>query len=348
MVLIRCNAGVYVGMGHLVRCRVLAGVFKERGHECVLVGPPRDLQQTQDEALFQDWIEHPQWNGDDSEAAFHLDLAKKFNSQHIMIDDYRSDYDHQLQLRQSGIRIAQQYDASRAKRFAAQVVINSSPAERRETYEAGFYSQDIITMHGPKYSVLRREFLETEIPQPRPQLGRVLVTFGGGDDLGAVHFTLQSLSDWLPASITFVIVLGKHNPNVENIREWIAAQYKKDQFELHVNAMNMSEIMASCDLAIMGGGTGTFEAAYCGLPMVLIAIAENQYKQCQGWEELKVAKYLGPFGTVGKEQLIACLRVLQSKPETRIAMSQQARKQVDGRGVDRLVSALLNDGTQTG
>lgn len=348
MILIRCNAGVKIGMGHLVRCRVLAGVLKEREHRCMLVGPPIELRQETDDNLFEDWIERPQWQDDGIEADFHLKLAAKIGSRHMMVDDYRSSYDHQLRIRQAGIRIAQQYDASRAKRFAAHVVINSSPAERREDYEAGLYSPDIEMLHGPKHSVLRRDFLTTTISEPRTQVERILVTFGGGDDLGAVDFVLKSLQNWLPETITLVIVLGKHNPNAAPICGWIEDQQNQKQFELHVNAMNMSELMAGCDLAIMGGGTGTFEAAYSGLPMVLIAIAENQYKQCQGWESLDVATYLGAFGTVDEETLINCLNQLLNASKKRIAMSKQARKQVDGLGADRLIAALLDENKELG
>ncbi len=342
MIIFRANAGSHVGLGHLVRCRVLAKALQERGQRCLIVGPPLFLKQSGDESLFDDWIERPQWHGAVEEAKFHIELAKQYNAKHIILDDYRSDFEHQLLIRNAGLRMLQQYDASRPQKFAAQLVINSSPYEKRDHYKTVLYSEDIQMLHGPRYAVLRDEF--TRLPKQNQKLNRhrILVTFGGGDDRGAILTVLKALSTNLPRNSNMIVVAGKHNPCIPQISNWLAEK-NHDEIELLVDPDDMPSVIASCGIAILGGGTTTFEVAYCGLPMILMPIAENQYKQGQGWENDGAAFYLGPIKNTDSKVLIGTLTKLINNPNLYDKMSKAARLSVDGHGTKHIIDCLLGE-----
>ncbi len=340
MTLIRCRAGGTVGLGHLVRCRVLADLLLTRGRKPILVGPPSNLQTIADQNRFQDWIERPDWHSAQSEARYHLRLAAKSSSQEIILDDYRSDGLHQKLLREGGLRCLQQYDASKPQSFAAQLVVNSSPFERREIYEKGFLCDDVEMLLGPEFAILRPEFSQLK-PRPfTPDVTQILITFGGGDDRGTILTVLRALAHKIPSDTVIKVMVGGSHPNPKLVQDAIDT-HGWTMVELCIDPSRPFDLINESDLAILAGGTTTFEAAKCGIPMVLIPIAPNQYNQCVGWENRGAAICLSRSESVTDEEISNAVTSLIEHVETRKRMSQAGRESVDGLGAERMIDRLL-------
>ena len=249
MIIIRCRASAHVGFGHIVRCRVLAQEIKNRNMKCILIGPPAAIKKENDDYLFEHWIERIHWKCSKEEAKFHIDIAEKYNAKHIILDDYRSDFTHQLLLRNANIKMLQQYDASKPQKFAAHLVINSSPYEKREYYQSALYFSDIKTLMGPQYAILRSDF--TKMLQLQKKDNHVLVMFGGGDDRGAIIKSLRSIKAIIPKDYQVIVVVGKNNPRVKEIEHWVR---NINNITLKINPNNIANIISSCKLAILGEG----------------------------------------------------------------------------------------------
>ena len=101
----------------------------------------QDFKNDSDDELFLKWIERTNWDKAKKEADFHIEIANEYSAKHIILDDYRSDFEHQFLLYKKFHIMLQQYDASLYQKFAAQLVINSSPFERREFYLKNFVIQ---------------------------------------------------------------------------------------------------------------------------------------------------------------------------------------------------------------
>lgn len=338
-VIIRCRANNTVGFGHLVRSRVLGKKLLALGYKTILVGPSERYKNSDDKTIFTKWIPRESWLDSTSEAKFHIALAKEYDVKHIIMDDYRSDYVHQLLLRKSRLRTLQQYDASKPQRFAADLVINGSPYEKREFYEADLYAKDIQMLHGPKYAILRPEFLSAHLSAIQKE-NKVLITFGGGDDRGAMMEVLHELNGHVPKNWTLILVMGTHNPNIEGVAAWIK-EHAIQNIELLVTPDNMPEVIASCKLAVLSGGTTTFEAAFLGTPSILIPIAQNQYNQGKGWEALGAMVYLGPYNLLPKNRLREQLLMLIEDKALADKMSTIGNRAVDGLGAERILNILL-------
>lgn len=341
MIIIRCNAGAKVGFGHLVRCRVLAIELKKRNIETIIIGPAEHLKTKLDVEIFSHWIARPEWGTAQEEANFHIEIARKFNCKYIILDDYRSEFEHQLLLRQENLVMLQQYDASKPQKFAAHFVINSSPFEKREFYEDSLYSDDIKMLHGPKYAILRSDF--TNIERSKAKDNKILLTFGGGDDRGAVLQSLKALYDIIPQNYQVEVIVGEHNPRIDSIKIWMEKNNPDQQISLKINPPNISEIFAYCKFAIMGGGTSTFEAAYMGTPMILIPIASNQFDQGLGWQNIGAAIYLGDYNKVNNMALRSSFLSLIDNPNKLEKMADKARKSMDSLGTKRILDVLLSN-----
>lgn len=339
-VVFRCNASATVGMGHLMRCREMARRLIALGYDCAIIGPSESLRRADDDALFMHWADIAVRGTSQEDAGRVIALCRRFDTNLLVMDDYRSDPEYQLLLKAAGIRWLQQFDASKPWNFHGPLVVNSSPYERHTYYTKWLKHPRARTLFGPRYSVLRPAFCALEARADGRFVHRILVGFGGGDDRGAINTVLEALAGRLGVDVTLVVVSGSNNPRLAAIAERIAA-LPEGQAEFHVDPADMPGLMAGCDLAVIGGGTMSYEAAICGLPMVFIALAPNQERPCQGWHDLTGATVLGQVGQVAAAKVYNAVTELLQDDTRRREMAIKGRALVDGKGVERLVDALL-------
>lgn len=345
-VLFRCDASPTLGLGHLIRCRALAYAFKQAGTRCVMIGPSLDYRLPIDLEIFDEWIPKLYWDSSQEDATYLISCATTYSSQSIVImDDYRVDESYQQILLMAGLRWLQ-FDSTASMPLWADWILNASPAACQEDYAKLLQKPNALALVGPEYAVLRPEFsvMPSRIRE-KSDFINVLVTFGGGDDRGAILFTLNSLLPVAPDKVYFHVISGYHNPNNMEIKRWIQS-LTSGRVVLHINPVQMASIFLDCDIAVMAGGTTTFEAAACGLPMILITIAENQVDQAQAWHDLGVAVYLGRFSDLSADKLIH-----EFSKFLDVAWGQHvcshSRLRVDGKGAERIVSILLRSKRET-
>jgi len=340
-IVFRCQTGAGVGLGHLMRCREMARHARKQGIQAAMIGPSEALREVSDADLFPVWQAVADRRGSACDAARVLALCERLGTRHAVIDDYRADPVFQKGLRAGGLRWLQQFDASCDWRFCCDVLVHAGPGERRAAYlprlEDPARTQ---TLFGPAHAVVRRGFRRVAKGPNGRAVRRVLVAFGGGDDRGAIRLVLAALAGRLHGEVTLVAVSGADNPGLAGVRRALR-RLGPGEAELHVAPRDMPGLIAGCDLAVIGGGTMSYEAAICGVPMILLALAGNQERPCLGWQALTGARYLGRLPGIGPEAVLEAVLSLISDDTARAGMATKGRRAVDGRGVDRLVSALL-------
>ena len=334
------NASPQVGMGHLVRCRVFAEELAAQGIASLMYGPSLSYRIAGDEDRFAGWQERPAWTTPEADARAFVAFAAAHGVTKAVIDDYRADAAFQAVLKEGSLDWLQQFDASLEQRFLGRLVVNASPYERPEYYRAVSSHPDVRFLLGPRYAILRREFAAVVPRDPESMTGRVFLSFGGGDDKGAALGVLSAMRGVVPAGTGFVLVSGGANPRNAEIARHIAAE-AWDDVDFLVNPPNIPALMSSSDVAVLGGGTTTYEAAHCGLPMLLVAIAENQVRQAVGWEDLEAAIYLGRWGEIEPETIAAAYLSLTCDPSRSAKMSRRGAELVDCDGTARLIAMLL-------
>lgn len=342
--LIVCDGGPSIGFGHLVRSRAIADTAHRNGIETTLIGPKRHYSNEQDATRFAEWLEYPEMGSDGWEswtrAVMHVADSKGIR--HVIIDDYRVPGDQQSMLREHGLRILHQYDASAPPSFAADLAVNASPAENASHHTGRLLRHDVHFLNGPRFAVIRRAFAATALSPIERPVRQILVTFGGGDDRGGILFSIASLAPELRLrpETRLVVMTSAQNPNVPAIKSLIE-EHRLSNVDIELDHADVPALMASCDLAVMAGGTSVYEAAFCGLPMILIAIASNQEGQCKGWNGLGAAHYLGNIKELQQRHLLNCTLSLLDDRDARMNMARAGRDNVDLRGATRLLEALF-------
>ncbi len=339
-IVFRCNAGPTVGFGHLTRCTALARALNNRGGKCVMVGPAAEYASV--EAEFCEWIPAAEWISPEKDAEKLCTIATQRKAAFVVLDDYRVDETYQKILKQNSFHYLQ-FDYAASKPLWGDIIVNASPAATPGCYEQVVRNPAAEVLIGPRYAILRNQFSSISLSDhcSGRQVEKVLVTFGGGDDRGGVEFVLSAVLSETPGQVDFVVVSGKHNPRNKRLSEWIKTR-GKGRVRLLVDPNPVAPVFAGCDLAIMAGGTTTFEAACCGLPMVLMTIGDNQIQGARAWEKTGSAVYLGDLKDTAAEKLVGKISELLDSESTRKEMADKARKCIDGKGGDRVAERIMN------
>lgn len=360
-VLLRCDANPQLGLGHVARCQALAGALHARGADCILIGPERRYQtretsetsktsETND--VFRDWIPHP-FGG--TEAGNHVAdaeslaaMAKHYQADWLVLDDYRVNEHYQHVLRANACRWLQ-FDGASSQTLWAEVVLNSSPAARAEHYQHRLSNTATQLLLGPRYAILRAEFAA---PNTAAKLAtttapiRIYLNFGGGDDRGALRWCAETLLDGFSHPLHLKLVSGQQNPNNPALAEWAARQ--GPQLEFLVNPPQVAAQMRECDLAILSGGMSCYEADTCGLPMLLLPLVSNQLTHARAWANHGRAHLLEAWPEVSPAALRATLLDCVAQWERERAetpdqtLQPTTRRQLtDGLGAQRVAEILM-------
>ncbi len=333
MILFRCDATPRLGFGHLTRCRALAAALHALGQRCMMVGPAADCRQSGDEQLFSHWIELP-WTDDvAADAAELARIAARHQAAALVLDDMRIDERYQQVMLDAGLRWLQ-FDGARGQPVWADIIVNANPAADANYYRAYARKPDAMLLLGPAHAVLRPEFLALPATHDAVAGKHVLLMFGGGDDRGAIRFAIDALHPALPDDVTFDIVAGRQNPNHDAHRALLAT-LPPARARYHIDPPALPALMRRCSLAVMAGGTATYEANLSGLPMVLLAIADNQVAQSQAWDASGQAIYVGELAALTPQRLAqAALEQLNCH--------RHLPRLVDGLGAARVAAALVS------
>ena len=198
-----------------------------------------------------------------------------------------------------------------------------------------------LQLLGPKYSMLREEFREARKHlNPRSgELRRLLVSFGGVDRTNQTKKVLEAVNLLKKPELKVDVVVGQANPNQSTLKQLISILPNAC---LHVQVENMSQLMQKADLSIGGGGTTTWERCCLGLPSLVITTAENQHPIAEALNEFGYLMHIGKAEETSVETILAYLKSFCGNPGFLKFLGKSALSLIDGNGIDRVTTKLLN------
>ncbi len=267
-----------------------------------------------------------------------MELAAARDASWVAVDGYQFDVEYQRALKAAGRKLLVVDDTGHAGAYAADLVLDQNAHATEKLYQCREpYSKLLL---GSRYALLRREFKpwrewKREIA---PVARKVLVTVGGTDPDNLTVRVMRALPMRPESRLEATIVVGGSNPHGDRLEEEV--HRIGDVAHLLRNASNMPQLMAEADVAISGAGITCWEMCFLGLPAIIIDVAENQRPVAQKLSRLGVAIHAGSVQDVTSETIAAKLKLLLDSTELRAEMSRRGRELVDGRGADRVVSAM--------
>lgn len=357
-VLIRADASVTIGSGHIARCLTLAHVLRNTGADVrfacrALTGDLLERLTDQGFVTYalparyradedRDIEAALPWQADVSALVEQLQGEPRFDW--LIVDHYGLDARWEQAARVFAGRIMAIDDLANRPHAVELLLDQNFSAQVLDQPYARWVGPECQTFLGPRFALLRDEF-ECDPIAIKPRVERVLVNFGGFDAAGQVYATMQALDGFDEVQVDFVA--GLHNPHWQAMSELAAS---RRDWRLYTLTGDFFALMQSADLFIGAGGGTTWERAALGLPTVCISVANNQHLNAQLLADAGVHLYLGPHGQLDTRQLRDAIAQVIGDAALRRAFAQASTRLVDGRGARRIAEALIamNGGTAAG
>jgi UDP-2,4-diacetamido-2,4,6-trideoxy-beta-L-altropyranose hydrolase len=363
LIIIRADASLSIGSGHVMRCRTLARELRRRGaritfisrrqdgdlidvleHEFPVIALPEislaAYQGLHGRALYEAWLGCSQ-EQDAADCLRALDRAGIESADWLVVDHYGLDAAWESHLRKRLSRFNQSrlfvIDDLADRAHQADFLLDQNfLAELTDSRYAGYVPEQCRQLLGPHYALLGSEYpqLHPLLP-PRTELHRVLVFFGGVDSTNLTGRALEALSDPVLAHLAVDVVLGIQSPHRKTVAGQVA---RRPNTMLHCQQSSLAGLIARADLAIGAGGATMWERNCLGLPCFVVAIADNQLPVAMALDQAGHIKLLGDAASVSVEKIREELVEALQGQWTR--MSSLAL--TDGWGAARIATTILS------
>jgi len=332
----RCDAGPGIGNGHVFRNLAIAAELKKRGWECLFAGN-RAANVIMTSVVVEDErvpfleLDHPR----DPE---HF-LAKLESLRDLVVfDHYGLDATYESVVRKRAGKILVLDDLAN-RDHDADLLLDQGVARVRDDYE-GLISSQCRTLFGLNYVLIRPTVLTAreaclQLDRTAP-VERLLVTVGGMDGREILPTLVAGILH-LKCDLKIDVVLGSKAKTLEKIQNMSSAN-----INVHVDTSKMPTLISAADFGIGVGGVSAFERCCCGVPSLLIEVADNQKQTCQALGQAGAAHFLGKWDQVSAGDLSSSLCEYVDNGLARKTMSDSAFQLIDGFGAQRVVDEIFS------
>lgn len=330
---IRADGNEILGMGHLMRCFALAKEWeKQYGPSCFF---------TADETARQVVLKHgfkavclnSSWKNLDDELDVLTRLLKKAEARLLLVDSYYYK-GHYIEVLKRYCKIAAIGDKASVD-CQADIVINYNIyADKCIIKDTG--PGNAIYLLGTEYYPLRDEFQGKRIIITG-HVKNIYLSSGSTDPMGILPLLAKRL---LAEGFCVEAVTGSFNQQIDRLKE---LEQNHENFHLHINIGNVSEVMEKCQLAVSAAGITLYELCALGIPSIIFAFADNQLPGAKAFQEKKFMISVGDIrGYVNDKvnEIVDKVLLLRNSPQCMMEMSERTATCVDGKGTRRILDIL--------
>lgn len=370
-ILIRCDASIEIGTGHVMRCLNLARSLRQREILVVFLcrelhGDLRELIRKEFEVVslkeitesskssyidpletsVSTWLGCSQRQDADDciEAIRHSELGP---IDWLVVDHYGIDhtwekimYDYIDSTQGSPPKVLVIDDLANREHYADMLVdSNRQGSDAKELY-AKLVSPQCRILLGPTYAPIDQLYGQLQPVAPvRNRIQRVLVFFGGVDHANFTAKILMVLKEPDFENLSVDIVLGPKAPHYAMIAEIVRCC---PRMQLYSGLGSMAGLILRADLAIGAAGISSWERAALALPSIVMAVADNQQESMKTLIESDAAVGIDLRTARDPDaQVSKLLRRFKAVPELLPRLSEGAMQLGDGRGCTRLATAMF-------
>lgn len=346
-ILIRVDATARSGYERFARCMTVAAALQRRRR------PTYFLSQLEPTSLAfaikrggSDWIDacHPAGSNDDLE-----DLIQEIRRRRpaaVIVDEADMTHEYLQEVLATGVMVVS-LDHQASIRIPSQILVNPLLGPSRESYE--FYPDTQLLLN-QRYTLVRpevRRLRQGRSQEPAPLLPptgkpgsaqyRVLLSLGEDDPhRQVIEYAKLLLS--APRIGKVDIIVRREHPDLEKIQA--LAEANAERLELALEPAEVAARITRAHFALTSGSGWSNELACVGLPQLMIVQNETHWPNAQRLEEEGCATCLGWHENVSPQTIRQSVQNILAEPLDRQAMSRCGRQLIDGRGPDRLVTAL--------
>jgi UDP-2,4-diacetamido-2,4,6-trideoxy-beta-L-altropyranose hydrolase len=332
-ILIRSDASLAIGIGHVMRCLALAQSWQDAGGTASLAAaelPDALLSRVAAEGIVLSRVHATPGGPEDARET--VAQAHRLRADWVVADGDRFGSDFLQMVRDAGFRVLLIDDFADRESFPADLIVNPNLVNNGEPYRKRGATARLLT--GPSYVLLRREFRqETEKKELRHNRGKsILVSLGGSDPENLTPKIVGALAHYSDLHITVIVGPGFHGG--DELR-------KLSRSNLHVvfNPPNIAQIMKDSDQAIIAAGGTLWELLSVGCAVLSYSRNIVQSGVVQALSHRGVVGDMGETRDFDPAKLVVSVKDLVESPERQERMTNLGRTLVDGVGATRVVEA---------
>jgi UDP-2,4-diacetamido-2,4,6-trideoxy-beta-L-altropyranose hydrolase len=339
--LLRADAHVTTGTGHVMRSLALGQAWQDRGGKAFIACRhlPATLKERMEGERIPVFLNESVEAGSADDAAWTRRIAEEIKAGWIAVDGYAFDYSYLQAISGHGFKVLAFDDYGHFGNYQADMILNSNVTAGEDLYRNR--NPDCALLLGPRFAPLRREFLaaRAECKSLGSREPSLLVTMGGSDPDNVTGRILEALTTLPERPRDICVVAGGSNPHFEKLQA--AVQTLGPACRLLRNVQNMPELMASSDLAIAAGGSTYLEALYLRLACLLFILADNQSAIAHEMDRRGAARLAGDARSMDDAALRSALDGFLRDPGLHESLRRTGADLVDGCGAERVVEAML-------
>ena len=337
MIVIRADASAALGLGHLKRCLSLAQALRAQGAAVTLAWRRIDVDCTpmiERAGVVSCCIGSGRAS---SELIDARDLLAALPAAALVIVDHYAlgERWHRVVRAATQARIATIDDlADRA--LAADIAIDPNFSSDPAAKFAGRLPAKARLLAGPQHALLAPAYADAPrcvLNEPVRSIG---IFMGGTDAAGLSAVALDALETiGFPGRIEIATTQG--NPHLAALLERAAA---RSNLVITLDQPDLAGFFARHDLQIGAGGGATWERCCIGAPTLAVIAADNQRPVLLPLQQMGVLRVIAEEPpTIAA--IAAATRELIENPALRRSLAERATALVDGRGAQRVATALL-------
>jgi spore coat polysaccharide biosynthesis predicted glycosyltransferase SpsG len=346
-ILFRVDAGPQAGYESLARCFTYAAALQRRRRPTYFLSQldPASLA-LQIKRVGNEWLEADAPAGTEEDLAETIQEIRRLRPAAVIVDSANANAEYLEQIQATGTMLVS-LDHTAAIRYPSDVIINPLLGPGKETYEFMPSAQLLL---GSRYALVRSEIRRQRpnrsqepppVPSPNGKVTtghfRALVALGD-EDPHRQSLELAKLLLSVPKVAKVDVVARSYHPDLEKLQAFAAANPLR--VTIATEPADVTSRLVRCHFAVTAGSGWSLELACVGIPQLLIVHSEAHWPTAQRMEEEGCATCLGWHESVSPQTIRQAVQNLLNDPLERQAMARCARKLVDGRGPDRLVTAL--------
>ncbi len=263
-VLFRVDSSSDIGLGHLMRCFVLAEQYRHND----ITFAAQSLKGNFNQKIIDKGYKLVILNGNSID-----ELCKNIELLHInnvVFDHYGIDYKFEKSVKEkTGVQILS-FDDVYEKHYCDVLLNHNIYADARQ-YE-GLVPEFCDVKCGKKYTLIREEFKKVKIKksQINKESPVIFVCLGGADPGNVSLAVLKILVEFDNATITLATTSA--NRNIEKLQDF---SKQCQNISICVDC-NIAEMMSNSDFAVITPSVIIHEVMSIGLPFIIIKTADNQ------------------------------------------------------------------------
>lgn len=327
-VLLRADAGVSQGTGHVMRCLTLAEAVLARGHRATLMGDLGSVAWLS-EAVANSGVAHVQCAPDSLDTEWITTSAFDW----AVVDSYTIPAEGVSRL-SATVRCLAVVDGD-ARDIHADIYLDQNlGAEPGPTL-----NPDSLVLAGARYALIRDDVLQHRRRYTAPRTGdrpRVVAFMGGTDPHGAIVEVARSI-----AAQALEIDL-----DLITAEAWESATRAAVEGVAHVRLVEptrrLPAILGRADIVVSASGTSAWDVCAMGRAAVFVALVENQRASLAAVQKAGIALTLDATngGTGAISPIGGLVGSLVADAELQSDLVQRCLETIDGRGKVRVVESM--------